>query len=492
MAPSTVLGFHGKLPSHGDFVRRRVPGDFLGVWDRWLAACIPDSRQALGERWLEAYLTSPLWRLAVSAPACGGPAAGLLMPSVDSVGRYYPLTLVANLPPGVNLLALAAEDGDWFEALEQLALQVLRSDESFDLDGFDREVAALGARLAPRVCDDPEALRDGGLPARLGVGAQADLPAALFAAGQRHLTGAEGFSLWWTEGSERIAPSAFTHPRLPSPERFAAMPDGDWQRHGWDSRELHWDRPREGPPAAVERPPAYRSAAVTHVGKVRTLNEDACLDRPDLGLWVVADGVGGQAAGEVASGGVVQALQGLRAGGDPQERLNAARGTLEAVNAHLRRAAERPGEATNSASTVVALFGGVDACAWIWAGDSRLYPLRDGELVRCTRDHSVVQDMVDAGELTPEQANGHPRANVITRAVGGAAELEPETGFADVRPGDRFLLCSDGVHGCLDDAALHAALSEAGAPETCARRLLDGVLAGAAKDNLTAVVVFVE
>src|SRR4051812_22505756 len=105
--PSTVeVGFFGKLPSHGDFLRRRVSDAFAGPWDAWLQRCMAASRSVLDERWLDVYLTSPAWRFGCAAGACG-PAAvvGLMVPSVDRVGRYFPLTLVAELPAAASLMA---------------------------------------------------------------------------------------------------------------------------------------------------------------------------------------------------------------------------------------------------------------------------------------------------------------------------------------------------------------------------------------------------
>ncbi|MCH8503519.1 MAG: type VI secretion system-associated protein TagF, partial [Ectothiorhodospiraceae bacterium] len=154
MTETGSLGFHGKLPLRGDFVQRRVAGDFLGGWDPWLERCVHRSREVLGDDWLNAYLTSPMWRFAASAGVCGSsPCTGVLMPSVDAVGRYYPLTLVRPLPEGSSLLSLAAEQGAWFEAVEELALSALADDPAFDLEGFDQSLRALGRRLQPRTAD---------------------------------------------------------------------------------------------------------------------------------------------------------------------------------------------------------------------------------------------------------------------------------------------------------------------------------------------------
>lgn len=492
---SQGLGFHGKLPARGDFVRRRVSGDFLQNWDPWLERCIHQSRQQLGEAWLDAYLTSPIWRFALIAGVCGDlPCTGVLMPSVDAVGRYYPLTLVRTLPRDSALLSLATEEHAWFEALERLALSALEGEEDFDLEGFDQSVQDLGRRLAPRVAEAHSRLLEPPRgPARFRLPSLQELPSALLAMQQALLVREGGFSLWWTEGSERIAPCLFVHPGLPDVEHFAAMIDGEWHRHGWESRTVRWQDVAPGtaapPPVATPAPPRLRSAGVSHVGKVRQVNEDAWLDRPDLGLWVVADGVGGHAAGDVASRSVVDSLQSAGSGGDLQQRLNSAREMLEVANRHLAVAAARPDRPVKSASTVVALLTGIGECCWLWAGDSRLYRLRDGMLEACTRDHSVVQELLDEGQLDPTAARDHPQANVITRAIGAADTVVVESRYSDLRPGDRFLLCSDGVHGSVEESMIASALS-GDSPQSAADSLLAAVLSGEARDNCTAVVVF--
>lgn len=490
MAPTMELGFYGKLPSHGDFLRRRVSGDFLGVWDPWLQGGIHHSRQRLGEGWLQAYLTSPIWRFVLAPGVCGAaPCAGILMPSVDAVGRYFPLTVVCTLPETTQLLDLPVHQDPWFAELEELALGALAAEDGSRVEAFDQALLALGLRL--RIRTTPAVAEPVTGPVHLQLTDLAEIDAGLRLYQQIRHSGAEGLSLWWTQGSERIAPCMILHGGLPRAESFAALIDGEWHCHGWESRSLGAIEPLPAEPAFAVAPLRLGSAALTDMGKVRSHNEDAYVDRPDIGLWAVADGVGGLAAGDAASRSVVEALQGVPPQGSLQERLNHSRERLTSLNATLVQAAHHPSAPVNSASTVVVLMAGATECCWFWAGDSRLYRLRDGQLERLSRDHSAVQEMVDRGELLPEQAEGHPRSNVITRAVGGADTLEVETRFGELRSGDRFLLCSDGVHGAIGEAPLRAALGR-DTPQGCVRELLDAVLSTEARDNATAVAVFVD
>ena len=233
----------------------------------------------------------------------------------------------------------------------------------------------------------------------------------------------------------------------------------------------------------------FRVWTSTHNGAVRKHNEDALVSRPDIGLWAVADGAGGHAAGEVASGMLAEALSAIPQALPGVELLNAVRDRVATVHAELLAEAERRGGESIIASTLVVLMvrGGHFAC--LWAGDSRVYLWRQGVIEQVTRDHSLTQELVDAGAITPEQAETHPQANVITRAVGGGEEeLELEKVTGALEPGDRFLLCSDGLCKTLDLAALGTLIAQ-DAGEGPADALIRAALARDARDNITAVVV---
>src|SRR6266850_6447652 len=141
------VGLFGKLPSHGDFLRRRASDAFVDAWDSWLRECLAASREALGERWLDVYLTSPAWRFVCAAGTCGpAPVIGLMVPSVDRVGRYFPLTLVAELPSDVNPIAVVGASAMFFDRAERLIIDTLAT-ENIDFDHFDEQVLDLGELL---------------------------------------------------------------------------------------------------------------------------------------------------------------------------------------------------------------------------------------------------------------------------------------------------------------------------------------------------------
>jgi type VI secretion system protein ImpM len=192
----SAAGYFGKVLTRGDFVARRLSPDFVGAWDAWLEAGLRHSQQRLGSRWLDVYLNSPVWHFAIAAGLCGGDAmAGVMIPSVDRVGRYFPLTLAGVVQDGgesqLELLAdslpeLLARGSTWFDTLERLALSSLV--EGFSLEEMDAALIALELDGAPQCA---EALR--------------------------------GRAVFWTQGSLDMAPAVMVFEELPSPDEFCAM-----------------------------------------------------------------------------------------------------------------------------------------------------------------------------------------------------------------------------------------------------------------------------
>jgi protein phosphatase/serine/threonine-protein phosphatase Stp1 len=233
----------------------------------------------------------------------------------------------------------------------------------------------------------------------------------------------------------------------------------------------------------------FRARAVTHPGTVRGHNEDMFVDRPEIGLWAVADGAGGHQAGEVAADMIAAALRAIPVSLSAEETVLQVRQRMTATHLALQKRAARQGDGAIIASTVVVLVVRQGKFGCLWAGDSRGYLLRNGNFRQITRDHSLVQELVDAGHLNAEEAEHHPRANVITRAVGAAGEtLDLDMVTGAIMDGDRFLLCTDGLSKAVDDEAL-ADILGAHPPDPAADKMLEAALARRARDNVTAVVL---
>ncbi|MCS6797492.1 MAG: protein phosphatase 2C domain-containing protein [Myxococcota bacterium] len=245
-----------------------------------------------------------------------------------------------------------------------------------------------------------------------------------------------------------------------------------------------------------------RSAALSDVGRRRTVNEDAHLIRDDLGLYVVADGMGGHASGEVASREAVDTVLDMVArgraslervaGGDlGEEAVRAAVRTLESavqaatymVYAIAQNEPARQGMGTTVSALLLAGRLGVTA----QVGDSRIYLVRGGTASRLTEDHTLVAWQIQQGILSPEEAATSPHKNVITRAVGSRDYVQVDTRVLDISPGDAFLLCTDGLHGYLDDGEI-APIVALG-PDAAVRRFVAMANERGGRDNITAVVV---
>jgi len=223
-------GFFGKVSSHGDFVARRLPEPVKNVWDEWLQAGIQASQQLLTDSWLPTYLTSPVWRFALA----GGVAdeqvwVGVLMPSVDRVGRHFPLVICAVQNGQSNLMEWMSRGKAWYDAIEVLARSSLQAD--FSLDEFDHALCAMSILVDPMVSDT-------GLPGHyrwpMDNREQSSL-AMLHLSSQIAGKILSGHSLWWTEGSALVAPSVLLCRGWPQAGACAAMLDGAWQDHGWNS-----------------------------------------------------------------------------------------------------------------------------------------------------------------------------------------------------------------------------------------------------------------
>jgi serine/threonine protein phosphatase PrpC len=241
-------------------------------------------------------------------------------------------------------------------------------------------------------------------------------------------------------------------------------------------------------------------------GPVRENNEDASRIDSEMGIFIVADGMGGHAAGEVASGLAVHSVYEVLVGQqDPDEtRLvrdisptdpsdvmrERLRYAMNQASKEIRREADRRPETRGMGTTVVALVLDGDRAHLAHVGDSRAYLLRDGAITRLTRDHTVVQQEIDAGRLTPELARLLPHRNILTQSVGFHGPVEPDTSTRVVRPGDVFLLCTDGLTDVLEDARLAEILLD-NDPEDAPYALADAALTAGAEDNVTLIVVAV-
>lgn len=225
--------------------------------------------------------------------------------------------------------------------------------------------------------------------------------------------------------------------------------------------------------------------ALSDTGLVRPANEDSYASLAQAQVWAVADGMGGHENGRFASQAIAEAVQAAAFPEVFEAACDALGAAIHAANQRIFAAAQDAGKLMGS--TVVALVVRGSEFAVLWAGDSRAYLLRGDQLIQLTRDHSQVQDMLDRGLLSAEQAADHPMRHVLSRAVGVQPALEIDAIRDHIQTGDLFLLCSDGLHGVLSDEEIAAILrrDEAGS----ARALVAACLERGAPDNVTVVLV---
>lgn len=217
-------GIYGKLPAHGDFVQRSLPGSFVTPWDEWLQRAVHGAREVIGEQWLDYYLTSPVWRFAFSAGVIDAhPWAGILVPSVDSVGRYFPVTLAASRPATENPFSIMRDDASWYQALSDLAIEALQNSLPVDqvLEQFPEFPCASPAVNYESDADSIITLSGGDAPAD-------GYPKLLDKLFEKEM---RSFSLWWCSGSQFLTPTTKVSPGLPDASVYSSM---------LGALEFHW------------------------------------------------------------------------------------------------------------------------------------------------------------------------------------------------------------------------------------------------------------
>ncbi|MBL4805914.1 MAG: serine/threonine-protein phosphatase [Rhodobacteraceae bacterium] len=231
----------------------------------------------------------------------------------------------------------------------------------------------------------------------------------------------------------------------------------------------------------------FHHCAQTDVGKVRKINEDSMVSVPELGAFLVADGMGGHSGGDFASQTLVARINQIDRNLPSSEVMKAMRAAiLEAHYAILEEADRRGSGAIGTTAVGLVLAEPHFVCLWV--GDSRLYHCRNGKMVQLSRDHSLVNDLLESGQITEAEVENHPHGNVITRAVGVGETLEIDKLRGTYEPGDRFLLCSDGLSGFVTDEVIGQFMATAPMDTICGE-LINLALEGGGRDNITAIVI---
>lgn len=423
-------GYFGKVPTQGDFVTRGLSRGMADRFDDWLRQCVRQSQAQMGRNWLNAFLVAPVWRMAMS-PGMLGPDAiiGVMMPSVDRAGRYFPFVIAAPIPhlrTGVESLARMKV---WFDAAEELALSTL--DPSFSLGWLDSQIGSLN--IYPTMLP-PE---DRGSPAG---------------------------TLWWT-GQENGPSIALEH--MPQPELFdrlflsaPASPDS-------------YDEPHDEPPPP---PPARTPLSVSIGSDIRKpmgqlIPSDQIVANEDRQAITLLNGVGNERNLNSAVQQVADVMAGVDDPLSMSDLIAGAKGRLGMANSLL--IARGAANATSYPIAFATLLMQAHLFAILWAGNARAYLLRDGTLTLLTRDH--VDRRLPA---------------VLTKSLGASRQLSPDQVGGEAVAGDRFLLCS-GSSTILSDVDIADIIAQAKTPQEAARSLTQNAVIAGTKSSVSAVAAFV-
>ncbi len=229
----------------------------------------------------------------------------------------------------------------------------------------------------------------------------------------------------------------------------------------------------------------FETGAATHVGMVRNRNEDSYLVHPKAGIWAVADGMGGHLDGDIASHTVIAALESIEPPVSAAELLADCQERVAGANTRLRDLGRESNGIIGATLAMLLVYDGHYAC--VWAGDSRVYMVRAEDITQLSRDHTEVQDMVASGAISAEQAKSWPGRNVITRAIGVYDEPELEITSGPLEPGDKFIICSDGLTNHVEDREILQCVNANMSQQAC-DRLVAMALERGGSDNVTVVV----
>jgi type VI secretion system protein ImpM len=492
------IGIYGPLPDCGERIKRRLPDSFVTPWSNWLQSALETSQKALQADWLQQFMNCPVWRFALSPGLCGDQAwAGIMIASTDVRGAHFPLTLVQ--PVGSEQIGdLFGQNALWFEALEQAAYAV-----SSGFCTFEEFEQGLGGLVLPESSLTQTHSDSAATHAyRIDLPSLADAHYALAALAPLLLNRAieGGYSLWACDGGQFGQPNFLYCQGLPPPNAYTDFLAGVPGRARFESCAAYKLTPPHLSPDFEDQDDEvdysnwnivshWQAHGLSEIGRHRAHNQDAILNATELGFWCVADGMGGHLYGDVASNQIIETLAALPPACSLVQGVEWICDYLHRVNEQLLVMAQKLSQGGVIGSTVVCMLARANQCAVIWAGDSRLYRYRHGQLSQLTRDHTLADELLAASDLSREAVLQHIDSNVITRAVGGSEILDLDVLRFHVEAGDRYLLCSDGLLKELSEAEIAECLKTEIAAESAAGALMSLALSREAVDNISVLVV---
>ena len=442
-AEADRIGFFGKLPSHGDFVSMGFGRNLQSALDAWLQAGLQAVQQELGEDWERRFRLMPAWRFIIEH-GLWGPAtiAGVLLPSLDRVGRSFPLVIATQLHGFAEHPRQLYLDGTWFTAVEAIAESSAKRD--FDINHFTTSLKRLRS-LRPADLAENEILQD---------------------------RASSRGTIWWRIDPEEQRAKGFGVSGAPEPEHFPKLLHDNSPAATAAARPETAATP--GPVIVEPQPPlVLRHSHATHVGTRLTVNADALLVSETPSLFAVADGVGDSNAAAEAGKIAVHVLAETAKQQTIEALVQEVKGKLGRAHGLLQSAYHSENREPSAASIVV-LATLRESCTLLWVGDARCYLLRDG-MMRClTRDH------VEIG-----------LRRTLSRAIGLRGHLVPEVLSGGLQTGDRLLLCSAPLPGAVPERSIAEILLSAKIEKAADILVQEGLIANC-RDNLSAIVIDVK
>lgn len=464
-------------------MQRRTPQGFVDAWDSWLQECLHASRRQLGERWLDIYLTSPVWRFVLTEGVCSESAyAGVMLPSVDRVGRYFPLTIVSPLEPGTCVLEAACGTGRaWFDAAEELALRALDASD-LDVQAFDAELDALPGLGACEALGESNQLMEliaqsgfarGGSPWHISMLGETPQRAVNAFASIELQKAFRPCALWWTQGSEAVQPGWLATSGLPTPSGYVAMLSGQWLEAGWNSVEVAGPAPVQTATVseviASELPlPVDLHIVAAHPPPrhgQRAPVETRYITRSDTGLWGIVTAADGRDPGARADL-IADVVHDLAPQATLTARIESARRALDKVLA--------PG------TSLILFLAGQTECAVVWSGAAQAVRLRGGDAVELLRGEPPAEaDAVVDAPLVPQLDSDGGRTDegglLALLATPATPKATVSIRYQELQANDLWVL---GIDGSIPDTVPDEA-RDPGAARSL-QRVLDSLLAGLA------------
>ncbi len=487
----------GKLPLTGDFIYQ-LPAEFIQTWEPCLQEGLSYTQDYFTNNWCDVYQQAPAWRFFLASGVCGTKAwVGVILASQDSVGRKFPIMVVADLPSHTDYLLFAQENiTAWLAQLERLIREVLNANPYQNLESFQAALPELDIALNTTNLSDVTQSPFTPNSYYYAEGENKQCKEDFYQYLEQSLSvNQTTYCLWHTcsQNSEDYLLSS----ALPSKELFGALLEKCYSHWGWQAMFQDEDitlipgLKRVNPVYKYlqkEQPLEWKSCVLTDTGKRRPINEDNYLTQDNIGLWSIADGMGGYDSGDYASEALVNALRKVPRPYKLSEFVDTVEESIFNANSHLFQYftdLESRGGCTVVCLLCFAYYGVV-----IWAGDSRLYRYRYQQLEMLSRDHSQAEEAVERGEMTMEEAEQYPGSHSLTRAVGIESSLYLDMDMFAIQSGDIYLLCSDGLYKELTDKEIEQVIREHQSDwKKTADNLMQISLDRKGRDNITLIMI---